>query len=218
MKNKRPAKFKPIKLLVKLCSFLVLVTICIDASVRLSTRANLYDDIAKIPHHKVGLVLGTAKYLSGNRINLFYQYRIDAAVTLFNAGKVDYLLVSGDNRTKYYNEAKTMQEDLLAAGIPKDRIVLDYAGLRTLDSVVRANKVFGQDSMTIISQQFHNERALFIANSNKIDAVAFNAKSPGINQLSVKVWLRERFARVKMFIDLFINKTPRHLGKPISIP
>ena len=92
----------------------------------------------------VALLLGTSKYVAGGRINLYYKYRLAAVAELYAAGKIDYVLVSGDNSTVYYNEPTTMLNDLIAMGIPRDRIVQDFAGFRTLDSVVRAKKVFGQ--------------------------------------------------------------------------
>ena len=149
-----------------------MVIVCSDGWVEYEAKDKNYDSVEEVPYNKVGLVLGTSKYsLQGQ--NLFYRARIRAAVELFNAKKVDYLLISGDNGTKYYNEPKTIKQDLIANGIPSDRIVLDYAGFRTLDSVVRAKEVFQVKEMTIISQQFHNERALFIASTKDIKAVAF---------------------------------------------
>jgi len=148
---------------VTLLLVLIGVIFSVDYWVANETKHQLYSDINKIPKNKVGLLLGTAKFSNKNEINTFYQYRIDAAVALFKAGKIDYILVSGDNSTKYYNEPVTMRKDLIARGIPANRIFLDYAGLRTLDSILRCRDIFGEDHITIISQQFHNERALFIA-------------------------------------------------------
>lgn len=129
-----------------------------------TTADKIYDNTTKIPHNKVGLFLGTAKYVSNGQINLYYKYRIDAAVALFKAGKVKFILVSGDNSTKEYDEPSTIKKDLISKGIPANKIYLDYAGFRTLDSVVRCKEIFGQNNITIISQQFHNERAIYIVN------------------------------------------------------
>src|SRR5699024_6999105 len=111
--------------------------------------------VEEIPQNKVGLLLGTSQYLKGGGVNPFFKYRIEAAVELYNHGKIDFILVSGDNKHSSYNEPRDFKQALITAGIPDDKIILDYAGFRTLDSVIRANKVFGQDSITIISQQFH---------------------------------------------------------------
>lgn len=181
-----------------------------------STEKQLYSDVNAIPHNKVGLVLGTSKHLAGGFINYYYQYRIDAAVALYKAGKIDFVLVSGDNGTKSYDEPTTMQDDLIAAGIPKEKIFMDYAGFRTLDSILRCKYVFGENNITIISQPFHNQRAVFIANHKGVDAVAFNAKDVNKNA-GFKTLLREKFARVKMLLDLAFNKQAKFYGDRILI-
>ncbi|REH52351.1 SanA protein [Tenacibaculum gallaicum] len=181
-----------------------------------NAEGKLYNSTENISKNKVGLLLGTAKYLSDGRINLYYQFRVEAAVTLFKAQKIDFIVVSGDNGTKNYNEPSEFKDDLIEAGIPENKIFLDYAGFRTLDSVVRVKEIFGQTSVTIISQQFHNERALYLANHYDIDAIGYNAR--GISgKYAVKVQLREYLARVKVFVDILFNIKPKFLGKPIEI-
>ncbi|MGB5654649.1 MAG: ElyC/SanA/YdcF family protein [Robiginitalea sp.] len=184
--------------------------------IEFSTADRIYRDIETIPYNKVGLVLGTARHQVGGGINPYYQYRIEAALDLFKKGKVSFILVSGDNGSIYYNEPNTIKKDLIAGGIPEERIFLDYAGFRTLDSMIRANIVFGLDSVTVISQEFHNERALFIASKKNLYAIGFSAEdidgSPGI-----KVHLREYFARVKVFLDLIFNTEPKYYGNRIKI-
>lgn len=187
-----------------------------DRLVEKSTSNKVFSSTKEIPHNKVGLFLGTGKFLSNGRINLYYKYRIEAALKLFKAGKVDFILVSGDNSTKDYDEPSTIKEDLIKQGIPSNKIYLDYAGFRTLDSVVRCKEIFGQSSITIISQQFHNERGIYIAKQKDIDAVAFNAKDVNVHY-GFKTRLRERFARVKMVLDLILGKNPKFLGDKIEI-
>lgn len=187
-----------------------------DYWVSYSSRKQLYDNIEEFDHHKVGLLLGTSKYVSKGVKNVFYKYRIAAAVKLFNEGKIDFILVSGDNRQRDYNEPETMRRDLLAAGIPESRIVLDYAGFRTLDSVVRCKEVFGETDIIIISQKFHNERAICLANKRGLDAIAYNAGDPPADK-TIKVMIREKFARVKMVLDLITSKQPKFLGERIFI-
>ena len=179
-------------------------------------KTKLYTSVQDVPYNKVGLFLGTGKYLSNGRINLYYKYRIEAAGKLYKAGKVHFILVSGDNSTKDYDEPTTIKSDLVALGIPENKIYLDYAGFRTLDSVVRCDKIFGQKSITVISQQFHNERAIFIADNNKIAAIGFNAKDVS-KRYGLKVWVRERLARVKMMLDLLIGKQPKFLGEKVVV-
>ncbi|MCL4146608.1 UNVERIFIED_CONTAM: hypothetical protein GTU68_063456 [Idotea baltica] len=178
------------------------------------TKNLVYDDISAIPKNKVGLVLGTGKYAASGNINLFYKYRVDAAVKLYKAGKVQYILVSGDNSRKDYDEPTDFKNDLITRGIPANRIFLDYAGFRTLDSVVRAKEIFGQTSVTVISQRFHNQRAIYIANHFNIKAVGFNAKDPVRSKMT---YAREYLARSKASIDLVFNVQPKFLGNSIKI-
>jgi SanA protein len=182
-----------------------------------STKTQLYTDITKIPSRKVGLVLGASKQTSRATSNLYFTYRMQAAYQLFKAHKVQYLLVSGDNHVKGYDEPSDMRDALLALGIPDSCIVLDYAGFRTLDSVVRCDEVFGEDSVTIISREFHNQRAVFIANKSHISAIAFNAQEVNKNY-SFRTRIREYFARVKCVLDIYLLGTsPKFLGDKIKI-
>jgi SanA protein len=174
--------------------------------------------IDSIPTMQVGLILGTAKYNVSGSVNSFYQNRIDAAIELFNAGKISYLIVSGDNRHASYNEPRYMMQDLIERGVPADHIIPDYAGFRTFDSMVRAKKVFELDSVIVVSQVFHLERAIFIANKYDLNAFGFAADSPD-SETAFKVILREYFARIRMMLDLYIlNTQPHFLGDPIAIP
>lgn len=133
-------------------------------------------DTEALPHKRVGLVLGCSPVLKSGQPNTFFQNRMQAAAAAFQAKKVDYLLVSGDNHSTTYDEPTAMRDALIKLGVPEDRIVLDYAGLSTLDSVVRAKKVFGLSEFCIITQRDHALRALYIARANGIEAVAFPAK------------------------------------------
>jgi len=187
-----------------------------DWMVQKETKGELYSSTDKIPYNKVGLLLGTGKTLQNGHINLYYKYRIEATVALYKSGKISHILISGDNGNKTYDEPTDMKNDLVAKGIPENHITLDYAGFRTLDSVVRCKAIFGQDSITIISQAFHNERAVYIAQHKGINAVGYNAM--GVTaRYGFKTRLRERFARVKMMLDLIFGKKPKFLGKKITI-
>lgn len=202
--------------LIALGFILLLAITAINVLVTRKTTPKTYNDVAEIPHRKVGLLLGCSRYARGGRLNQFYRYRIDAAVALYKAGKIDFILASGDNRTLQYNEPKWMQEDLIKRGIPAQKIYLDYAGLRTLDSVVRCNRVFGQEQFTIISQPFHNQRAIYIANYWNIDAIGFNAQDV-TSSSGFSVLMREKLARVLMMMDLWSGRGPRHYGDPVEI-
>ncbi len=180
------------------------------------TQSLTFSSTQEIPANKVGLVLGTSRYLTNGWENLYFTYRINATAELFNTGKIKYVLVSGDNGNKKYDEPTDFKNALIDKGIPANKIVLDYAGFRTLDSVVRAKEVFGQKKYTIISQKFHNERAIYLAAAKGMDVVGFNAKDVS-NRYGLRVQLREYLARVKVFVDLLFNVQPKFLGKKISI-
>ena len=184
--------------------------------ISVATDDKVYTDVSEIPYNKTGLVLGTSKKLRSGHANPYFTYRINAAAELYKKGKISYIVVSGDNRHRSYNEPKDMQKALIAEGVPEEKIYLDYAGFRTLDSVVRINKIFGQSSFTVISQEFHNKRAIYIAESYGYNAIGYNAKDVN-KSLGFKVRVREIFARVKVFLDLLIGKEPKFLGEPIEI-
>nr|WP_160425615.1 ElyC/SanA/YdcF family protein [Gilliamella sp. Pas-s27] len=209
-------KFKKIiAYIASFCFFLMAVIVSLDYWISYKTAPYIYHDENKLPYREIGVVLGTSKYVRNGVINGFYQNRIDGAIELYWQGKVNYLLLSGDNALLSYNEPITMKKDLIKAGIPSDSIVLDYAGFRTLDSVVRANKVFDANDFTIITQEFHCERAIFIALAQGIQAQCFAVPSPKSMKL---VRIREMFARVSAFIDLYIlKKEPKYLGPVIPI-
>lgn len=184
--------------------------------VKNSTTKFCYSDVKSIPENKVGLLLGTSKTARGGA-NLFFKYRIEAAATLFKEGKIKHIIVSGDNHIANYNEPLEMKNELMNLGVPDSCITLDYAGFRTLDSVVRCEKVFGQTQFTIISQPFHNERALFIANKSGLNCIAFNAKDVP-NKYSIKTSIREYFARAKCVLDIYLLHTePKFLGEKIKV-
>lgn len=184
-----------------------------------STSERVYSHYDSLTNHKVALVLGTSHLLTTGAPNPFFDNRMENAATLFINGKVKHFIVSGDNRTKYYNEPLEMKRALVRLGIPSSAITLDYAGLRTLDSVVRSKEIFGQDKITIVTQTFHCYRALFISNYYGIDAVAYVANEPSA-EVTEKVHWREYLARAKAILDLYVLKTsPRHLGEkePIQL-
>lgn len=183
----------------------------------LASAGRIADSVGKVRPTPVGLVLGTTDRIDG-RENPYFRHRIDAAARLWHAGRVATLLVSGDNRSRYYNEPVRMREALVARGVPADRIVCDFAGLRTFDSVVRAKEVFGIDEVLFISQRFHVERAIYIAKSRGIDAHGFAAEDVEPH-LALKTRVREIGARIRMWLDVHVLDTrPRHLGERIHLP
>lgn len=197
---------------------LLLISIVLIANSTIANNAEgkTFTSVQKIKKNRVGLVLGTSKLLRNGNVNLYFKYRIEATVQLYKAGKIDYVLVSGDNGNKEYDEPTDFKNELILHGIPADKIFLDYAGFRTLDSVVRAKEIFGQESLTFISQKFHNERAIYLAEQNGINAVAFNAKGVS-KRYGFRVLLREYFARTKAYLDIVFGVQPKFLGEKIKI-
>jgi len=205
---------------LKICflfSILLLIIVFIpDSLVGICTKNYTYNSVQKITSNRIGLLLGTTKFLYNGEINLYYKYRINAAVQLYNSGKVNFILVSGDAHKNNFDEPNTIKIDLMAQGIPESKIYLDSAGVRTLDSVIRSKEIFGQDSITVISQRFHNERAIFIAREKNIMAIGFNATDVN-NFYGFTTSVRELFARDKMVLDLIFDKKPKFSGEKIEI-
>ena len=208
--------FKPLKnkyfwkIVGGLSLWLLLVIIACNVQVNRKTAKALYDDLNLVPACEVGLLLGTNPYLKNGLPNKYFLYRIEAAVQLYQAKKIQYILVSGDNHRNDYNEPEEMKKALIKKGIPETSILMDYAGFRTLDSVVRAKTVFGKERFMIISQRFHNERALYLAQYNHIEAVGFNAQDVTA-YYGLKTRVREYLARLKLFIDLWFEVNPKFL-------
>lgn len=205
-----------LKWTIYLLIFGVILIFSIDFWVKSFASDKCFSNVSELKSSKVGLLLGTSKHLGNGSENLYYSYRIDAAVELFKAGKIKFILISGDNGSASYNEPQMMKDDLVKRGIPANKIVLDFAGFRTLDSVLRCEKVFGEKDVIVISQKFHNERAIFIADSYKIKMQGFNAKD--VNKYyGFKTNIREKFARFNMLLDLIFGKDPKFLGEKIKI-
>lgn len=201
---------------VGLIVFLVAGIWAADATVS-HMAAYCHDDVADISEGRTALVLGTAKYAIGGGHNQYYTHRINAAAELYHSGRLGFIIVSGDNATKAYDEPSAMKADLVELGVPEDRIYCDYAGFRTLDSVERVKAVFSQNKIVVVSQSFHNERALYIARSKGIDAVGYNAQDVS-RSYGLRTQMREKLARVKVLLDLHVLRTkPRFYGDPVDI-
>ena len=181
------------------------------------SEGKIYENIDNVPGRKVGVVLGCSKYLRNGSPNLYFQQRIKAAKELYFSDQVKFLLVSGDNSTKYYDEPTTMKKDLVQFGVPEKKIFCDYAGLSTLDSVVRAKEVFKENRFVVISQDFHVRRAVYIGMAHNIDLIGYSSGSiSGVG--SVRTELRECLARVKTIMDVtFLQRKPKFMGDPVVI-
>ncbi|MDE7024837.1 MAG: YdcF family protein, partial [Paramuribaculum sp.] len=187
------------------------ILIC-DWMVAYAAKDRLYDNVENVPHRKVGLVLGTSPISTWNgRRNYYFDHRIKAASELYKAGKVDWLVVSGGdyrNTENGYDEPVAMRDSLMKQGVDSAHIVLDYDGTRTLNSIAKMRDVYRHDSIIIISQKYHNERALYQAKHLGIDGIGFNAKTPGRRTSWWRNRGREVLARVKLFVDILRDKQP----------
>lgn len=203
-------------------SFLILIasaflfTYWANYKIKSTAQPFVFDQIKDVPQVDVGLLLGASRLTANGYENFYFNYRIDAALELYHAGKIKYIIVSGDNSRKTYDEPTDMKNALISGGVPDSVIYLDYAGFRTFDSVIRSKEIFGQTKITVISQKFHNERAVFIARNNGIEAYGYNAQdltgkyAKGTNR-------REFFAKAKVFLDMLIDREPKFLGEKIQI-
>lgn len=181
-----------------------------------STKEFIKDNVNDLPACKTALLLGTSKVLKHQQLNPYFYHRISAIVDLYKSGKIRYIIVSGDNSIDIYNEPADMKKDLVKNGVPDSVIYLDYAGFRTFDSVVRAKEIFGQDSLIIVSQEFHNQRAVFIARQRDMVAYGYNAEDVDAS-IGFKTRVREFFARAKVFWDVYTGTKPHFLGEKIKI-
>ena len=168
-----------------------------ELAVYSASKGRLYSDVEEIPHREVGLLLGTNPKGRRGGANMFYNHRIDAAVALYEAGKVDRIIISGAKKGTGYDEPQAMREALAVRGVPDSILILDGQGFHTIESIVRAKEVYEVDSVTVISQEFHNRRSLYMAKHNGLDAIAFNAANTTILRWRVIMFLRERASRVK---------------------
>ena len=179
--------------------------------------SRVFTAVEATPVRNVALVLGTSAKTYGGYSNPFFQNRIEAAAALYQAGKVRHLILSGDNHIQGYDEPSEMRAALLERAVPYEAMTLDYAGFRTLDSVARAQAVFGQTQIIVISDEFHLPRALLLADAFGLDAVGFASRPVAEIYARKTVW-REYFARVKAVLDVYVlNTQPRFYGPRVAI-
>ena len=197
-----PKMIKTVLLII--CGVLLIALIVIVAcnvAVMLACKEKKYEKVDTIPHREVGLLLGTCPVGHTGKPNQFFIRRIDATVALWNAGKFDKLLISGGNFPDGFNEPEEMKARLLQHGVPADIFTLDGDGFRTINSIEKTKELFDGKTVTIISQEFHNERALYLAKVKGIDAIAFNAGNTKSRRWRYQMKFRETFARVKAVFE-----------------
>lgn len=202
-------------ILALLFASLVFILLC-NLWVVYCTRQYNFFSIENLPSNDVALVLGTSKKSEKGKDNLFFKYRMEATARLFKEGKIKYIILSGNNDSQYYNEPLDMQRALLNLGIPENVMTLDYAGFRTFDSIIRCKEVFNQDNFTIISQNFHNARALYIAHNEGINAISFAAQDVP-DGYSLRTLVREYLARPKAVLDVHVLRPAADVTSNIEI-
>ena len=207
-----------VKLVTVVAALVGLLAFACQFIVTRAAAGRLYDSVKEVPGKRVALLLGCVKTLGNRWDNPFFTARIQATAVLYRAGKIKAVIVSGDNHRQGYDEPTDMKQALIEAGVPEGKIICDYAGFRTLDSVARAKRVFGQTQVLIISQRFHNERALYLAKCYGLDAIAFDAADVKLGW-ALKTYVREVFARVKAVLDMHLLHTqPKFYGPPVVLP
>lgn len=200
---------------------LLLIVVC-HYIVVWNASGKTYDNVADIPHNKVGLLLATSPITPGGAHNFYFENRIKAADELYKAGKIDFIIASGGDYSQSQkngcDEPSAIRDSLIARGVPDERIILDYEGLRTLNSIAKAKQVYNLDSLTLISQKYHNERAIYLAERYGLVAIGYNAKPSPVRRNRIKNTLREFLARPKMFLDILTGTKPDIKKDTISIP
>jgi SanA protein len=215
---KSPTKYRTFFKRFYFFLFLFFLVWIIGANWAVASNASdkTFDTVSNCPKTKVGLVLGTSKNNRSGSENAYFTNRITAVVELYQAGKIEYILVSGDNGSADYDEPTDMKNALIEQGIPEEKIYLDHAGFRTLDSMERALKVFGQKEVIVISQRFHNERAIYLGEHFGMTVYGYNAKD--VKKMGgFKTYVREKFARMKVFWDIVFGVNSTFLGAPVKI-
>lgn len=188
-----------------------------DRHVERRAASHHTDRLAELPAESVGLVLGCAEILPNGRTNAYFTARIEAAADLYHSGKCRLLLLSGDNSRRDYDETAAMFAALRARGVPSESMARDHAGFDTLDSILRAREVFGLDRIIVVSQKFHNERAIAIARHHGIVAHGWNARDV-VSRGGLRTRIREKFARVKTVLDLHVlGSGPKFLGPKVTL-
>lgn len=194
-----------------ICSCLVVIALCYLV-VSFNAKGRTFDNVDDVPHNRVGLLLGTSPFTKGGSRNHYFENRIKVTEDLYKAGKIDVVIASGGDYSGRQkggcNELTAMRDSLVARGVPVEKIVLDYEGTRTLNSIAKLREVYQLDSVTVISQKYHNERALFLSDSYGLHAVGFNAEPSPLFKKKVKNIGREFLARVKLFIDYATGCSP----------
>lgn len=178
-----------------------------------ATKAHIYNDVVEAPSAEVVLIPGASVSEDGVLSPIFID-RVNAAIALYEAGKVSKILVSGDNSTDSHNEVNPVRLYLISQGVPDEDIFLDHAGFDTYSTMYRARDIFGVTSLLITTQSFHLPRSVFIARRLGMEAYGVNAD---LGHILLRNNIREVFANEKAVLDLIFNRKPKFLGEKIPI-
>ncbi len=205
-------KHKILSGVIVLFLLLIFVVFFNHYAIQKAAKDLIYSKIENVPYRKIAVLLGTEKKFTNGKTNRFYINRIDATVNLYKAKKIDVIIVSRNQG----NVIDDVKADLIKRGIPEEKIILDYDGLRTYDSMYRMYKVYGQKEFIVIAQRKQNERAIYIAKNNGLNAIAFNAgEYSGYN--SFRLNMLEKMERTRLFFEFLVNKKPRYSGEKVTI-
>jgi SanA protein len=205
-------KHKILSGVIVLFLLLIFVVFFNHYAIQKAAKDLIYSKIENVPYRKIAVLLGTEKKFTNGKTNRFYINRIDATVNLYKAKKIDVIIVSRNQG----NVIDDVKADLIKRGIPEEKIILDYDGLRTYDSMYRMYKVYGQKEFIVIAQRKQNERAIYIAKKNGLNAIAFNAgEYSGYN--SFRLNMLEKMERTRLFFEFLVNKKPRYSGEKVTI-
>ena len=177
----------------------------------------IYQAVDDAPAERVAIIFGAGLRRDGTPTAILSD-RVETGASLYLNGKVEKLLMSGDNQYLDYNEPEAMRQYALALGVPDAAIILDYAGRRTYDTCYRAKAIFGVESSLLVTQKFHLPRALFLCNALGLKASGVEANNRNYWNSSLVIWnVREQLATVDAFLDVFVDKPTPVLGKPEPI-
>jgi SanA protein len=209
--------WKFIRKLLLALSLVGLLVLCLPRIITIISGFRKTYDVGTVPTGRVAIVFGAGLTRDGSPTAILRD-RVETAAQLYFSGKIQKLLMSGDNRFDNYNEPEAMRQYALSLGVPDDAIVLDYAGRRTYDTCYRAKAIFGLDSVLLVTQPFHLPRALFLCNALGLSALGVRAENRHYWPPLLMIWnLREQLATVGAFIDVYISKPLPVTGRPEPI-
>lgn len=209
--------FKLLWKIIRVAGILVALGVILPRLITSIYAWNRIFTVDSVPAKRIAIIFGAGLYRDGSPTPILRD-RVETGARLYLSGKVEKLLMSGDNRFLNYNEPEAMRQYAISLGVPNDAITLDYAGRRTYDTCYRAKAIFGVESALLVTQKFHMPRALFLCNALGLDALGVEANNKNYRNSSLVIWnIREQFATFNAFIDIFVDKPTPVLGKPEPI-